>query len=88
MTRRLQMTVLVITEGRGADKAGVLQEDIRLCASKIVRECWIESVRDKVDCADCVPGIRTQIPVLKITQIALHVAGVLQRRVEVDDGGV
>ena len=67
MARRQQMAVIVITEGRGADKARVLQEDLRIFASKIVRECRVESVRDIVDCADCVPGIRTQIPVLKIT---------------------
>ena len=71
MAWRLKMMVLVITERCGAAKARILkrllEDGIRLGASKIVRECRVLSVRDKVDCADCVPGIRTQIPVLKIT---------------------
>jgi len=86
------MMVLVITERCGAAEARVLErlleDGIRLGASMIVRECRVLSVGDKVDCADCVPGIRTKIPVLKITQIALHVAGVVQGRVQLDDGGV
>lgn len=57
------MMVLVITERCGAAEARVLErlleDGIRLGASKIVRECRVLSVGDKVDCADCVPGIRT-----------------------------
>ena len=71
MLRRLEMMVLVITEGSGAAESGhlLIEGDFLLTAFKNEGERRVKSlmVGDEVDCADLVPSIRSKIAVLKIT---------------------